>query len=344
MGNKLYNLAGVSTTTSGTGTVSLGDALPGLLTFQGSGAQDGDVVSYSILDGDNTEVGVGTFTLSGTTLSRDTVRNSTNSNNKIDLTGSAKVYVTILAEDISPNSGTEYVDQSGGTGDTYGVLVGDIDGNNTQFTVSRGSYISGRLKVYRNGQLQVQGTTTTGNWVETTPASGTFDFNTAPATGDEIMVVYSIVSISGVVDNSTIRGSGTVADPYYAVPSFGEKIDQSNVVGMTYGLLSGSINGVNKVYTVSNGSYLTGRLKVYRNGSMQIQGTTVSGDWSETLPNSGTFTFATAPMTGDLLTAIYGISVLNGIADGKTIIGAGTLADPYYVSPTFKVYMNTNFA
>ena len=82
-----------------------------------------------------------------------------------------------------------YIDQSGGTSDTYGALSGTINGANTTFTVSESEYATGTLKVYLNGQLQIQGTSE--DWDETTPGSGTFDFNTAPESGDEVTVEYS---------------------------------------------------------------------------------------------------------------------------------------------------------
>lgn len=80
------------------------------------------------------------------------------------------------------------VDQSGGTSDTYGVLAGTINGSNTTFTTST-PYETGTLKVYLNGQLLTQGSAE--DWVETTPGSGTFDFNTAPESGDEITAYYA---------------------------------------------------------------------------------------------------------------------------------------------------------
>lgn len=86
-----------------------------------------------------------------------------------------------------------FVDQSGGTGDTHGALSGDVNGANTTYTVSKGEYISGTLKVYLNGQLQIQGSSE--DWVENTPASGTFDFNTAPQTGDQITAVYQVSGV-----------------------------------------------------------------------------------------------------------------------------------------------------
>jgi hypothetical protein len=96
---KLYNLAGMSTPTTGTGTITLGFALDGLLTFADAGVQDGDVITYAINDGDNSEMGIGTYTASGTTLARTTIYKSTNGGSAISLSGSAQVFITAAAED-----------------------------------------------------------------------------------------------------------------------------------------------------------------------------------------------------------------------------------------------------
>lgn len=95
---KLYNLARMTTATAGTGTITLGAAVSGYLTFALAGVSDADVVDYAIKDGANSEIGTGTYTASGTTLTR-TVLKSTNSNNAISLSGTAEVF-------ISPNSAT----------------------------------------------------------------------------------------------------------------------------------------------------------------------------------------------------------------------------------------------
>jgi hypothetical protein len=97
---KLYNLARMTTVTTGTGTIVLGSPVNGFLSFSGAGVQDGDVVSYGISDGANAEVGIGTYTASGTTLAR-TVSTSTNSNNAISLSGGAQVFITARAEDLT---------------------------------------------------------------------------------------------------------------------------------------------------------------------------------------------------------------------------------------------------
>lgn len=96
-------------------------------------------------------------------------------------------------------------DSTGGTSDTYGVLAGAVNGVNTTYTVSAGVYVSGSLAVYKNGVRLIQGSSE--DWVETTPASGTFDFNNAPLSGDVIDVEYvesENTSSSLVVEKTTI--------------------------------------------------------------------------------------------------------------------------------------------
>ena len=100
----LVNRAKMSTSTTGTGTITLGSAEDGYQTFAGAGVANADVVRYIIEDGSNFEIGTGTYTSSGTTLSR-TVSESSNSNNAINLSGSATVFVGATAQDLSPLGG-----------------------------------------------------------------------------------------------------------------------------------------------------------------------------------------------------------------------------------------------
>jgi hypothetical protein len=115
--SKLYNLARMTTATTGTGTITLGSAVSGFLSFSGAGVADGDVVSYGIKDGANSEVGTGTYTASGTALTR-TVTKSTNSNAAISLSGLAEVYITLRAEDVVTSAAdkTAISNVSGSTG------------------------------------------------------------------------------------------------------------------------------------------------------------------------------------------------------------------------------------
>lgn len=112
-------------------------------------------------------------------------------------------WVTISGvEGIGTSGGAKvYVDQSGGASDTYGVLSGDIDGENTEYTVSQSEYDSGSLTVYLNGQLLIQGSSE--DWTETIPTSGTFSFTTAPEVSDEITAIYTVTT-SGIMSTDSI--------------------------------------------------------------------------------------------------------------------------------------------
>lgn len=60
------------TATTGTGAITLGDNVSRFISV-GDAFSDGDELHYTIEDGNNRESGIGTYTASGTTLSRDTV-------------------------------------------------------------------------------------------------------------------------------------------------------------------------------------------------------------------------------------------------------------------------------
>jgi hypothetical protein len=85
------------TTTSGTGTVTLNGAVPGFQDFDNIG--NGNTTYYTIVDGNNWEVGIGTYSTAGTgTLSRDTVYESSTGSH-IALSGNpANVFVTYPSE------------------------------------------------------------------------------------------------------------------------------------------------------------------------------------------------------------------------------------------------------
>jgi hypothetical protein len=88
-----------TTTTTGTGSVTLGGAVLGYQSFAVVG--NGNTTFYTIADqgGANWEVGIGTYTSSGTTLSRDTVLASSNSGSLVSFTAGTKtVFVTYPAE------------------------------------------------------------------------------------------------------------------------------------------------------------------------------------------------------------------------------------------------------
>ena len=88
-----------TTTTTGTGAVTLGGAASGFQSFSVIG--DGNTTHYAIVDSaaGDFEIGLGTYTASGTLLSRDTVFESSNSGSAVSFSaGSKDVFVTYPAE------------------------------------------------------------------------------------------------------------------------------------------------------------------------------------------------------------------------------------------------------
>ena len=98
----LVNRAKMTTSTTGTGTITLGSALDGFQTFTGAGVTNGQTVQYCIEDAANFEIGTGVYTTSGTTLTRS-VSESSNSDNAISLSGAAIVFITAVAADLTSN-------------------------------------------------------------------------------------------------------------------------------------------------------------------------------------------------------------------------------------------------
>jgi len=126
----LGNRAKMSTSTTGTGTITLGSALSGYQTFAQAGITNGQTVRYTIEDGTNFEIGSGVFTSSGTTLTRS-VTESSNSDNAITLSGSAEVFITASAADIFVNDGATSLTTTGvGTFASLDIS-GDVDVDGT---------------------------------------------------------------------------------------------------------------------------------------------------------------------------------------------------------------------
>ena len=88
-----------STTTTGTGTITLAGAATDYQSFAAIG--DGNTTYYTIQLGtsDEWEVGLGTYTASGTTLSRDTVLSSSNAGSLVNFSAGEKdVFVVYPAD------------------------------------------------------------------------------------------------------------------------------------------------------------------------------------------------------------------------------------------------------
>ena len=140
------------TTTTGTGTITLAGAVTGFQAFSVIG--DGNSTYYTITAGTDFEVGIGTYTLSGTTLSRTTILESSNAGSAVNFgVGSKDVFVTYPAErsvmavggGVTSDTGAVYINKATMCQDTVlntsenGLVVGPLTiSGGVTFTVSGG--------------------------------------------------------------------------------------------------------------------------------------------------------------------------------------------------------------
>jgi hypothetical protein len=141
-----------TTTTTGTGTITLAGAVSGFQAFSVIG--DGNSTYYTIAGGSEWEVGVGTYTSSGTTLSRDVILESSNAGSAVNFSAGVKdVFVTYPAErsvmavgsGVTSDTGTIYINKTTMTQDTTlnsgenGLVVGPLTiAGGVSFTVAGG--------------------------------------------------------------------------------------------------------------------------------------------------------------------------------------------------------------
>lgn len=123
--------------TPGTGVVTLGSAFTGHRSFADAGVGNATEVAYTIEDGVNWEVGKGTYSSTGPTLTRTTIYCSSNSNAAINASSAAVVFIPFTAEDISTgaagSSGQIQYNNSGALGGMSGTAW---DNTNRSLTIT----------------------------------------------------------------------------------------------------------------------------------------------------------------------------------------------------------------
>lgn len=113
-----------TTSTTGTSTYTLAGAVGAFDTFAEIG--NGNTTYYACSDGTNFEVGLGTYTASGTTLSRDTIFESSSTKITADVNGAVSASTSVTVDNVQ--SGTLAVGQRvRGTGISGVVTIATVN-------------------------------------------------------------------------------------------------------------------------------------------------------------------------------------------------------------------------
>jgi hypothetical protein len=210
-----------TTTTTGTGTVTLGGAVSGFQSFFNAGLNNGDTTYYCITSGTAWEVGLGTFTTGPNSLARTTILSSSNFNSAITLAGTSNVFC------VYPASKSVYRDSSGNVagynltaGTINSTTIGATSASTGAFTtLSASSTVSGTgFSTYLASPPAIGGTAAAAGSFTTLSASSTVSgtgFSTylasPPAIGGTTAAAGSFTTLSA---SSTLAAGGVPVSGY----------------------------------------------------------------------------------------------------------------------------------
>jgi hypothetical protein len=306
-----------TSSSSGTGSVTLGGAFPGYQTFDAVIAT-GSTVYYTIHnltagDDDEFEVGVGTFT-SPATLSRDTVLSSSaGGTTKVNFTSGVsglEVFITQPAEEaIYLNQATGKVEVGGNGTNTVAFtnVTSDLfTGNASAISAINASNVSsGTLDNARTTASSSNGA----NTIVLRDASGNFTANIITANGSAISAINASNISSGTIDNARTTAASANGASTIVQRDSGGNFAAATITAAVIGDLSGgsNINASN----IASGTIANARTTAATaNGASTIVLRGASGEFA-----AGAITGASFSGNGSAITAINASAITTGTLD-----------------------------
>ncbi len=324
----------VTSTTTGTGTFTLGAAVAGYQDFSSIG--DGNTTYYTITNGTDWEVGIGTYATSGTTLARTQVLSSSNSNALVNWSaGTKNVFVpqpAINTQGTAP------------TGDDSSIGTNQVAFNNFQKNLQ--ASVNGGVAFNNNG---VAGIVSTYSLVYTIAAAysggvlapnGDIHFIPAQANRGQkvsstgVVSTYSLVYTAGFYNGGVLAPNGDIHFVPQSAPR-GQKLNSSGIVS-TYSLVytsssaySGGIlapngdihfipRGANRGQKISTAGVVSTYSLVYTTTSAYVGGVLA--------PNGDIYFVPTSAAVGQKISAAGVVSTYSLIYTASTAYFGGVLA------------------
>jgi hypothetical protein len=265
-------------------TLTLGSAEAGYQAVPSS--LDGETIRYVIEEGNTWEIGTGTYTHSGTTLTRS-VTSSSNSNNAIAVTTNSKVFIAPVVDDL------QFVQVYSSTSDlpsassNHGRIT-HVHGEGAMYFAHGGNWIK-----LQNSTSDSGGTLEPVKETEFTATANQTTFTVTYAVGN--IAVFLNGSKLGATDFTATNGTSVVLAAGATANDLVEVVEYGAPFASPY---SSSIHTATANQTSLTVAYTVGKVAVYVNGVKYLVGTDV------TATNGTSLTFTSALSAGDKIEVV----------------------------------------
>lgn len=306
------------TTTTGTGTISLGGAQTNFVAFS-SALSDGDTTYYAIVDNNNVdyEVGLGTYASSGNTLARTTVLDSSNSGSAVDFgAGQKDVFITYPADK------SVVLDASGNIASVT-ITSADINGGTIDGSIIGGTTAAAGTFTTANATT-VNATTVDATNLEVTnlkAKDGTSAGSIADSTGVVTLAssVLTTTDINGGTADNVVIGAATPAAGTFTTAN-ATTVDTTNIevtnLKAKDGTAAGSIADSTGVVTIASAVLTTADINGGSADNVTIGGSTAA---------VGTFTTANATTVDTTNIEVTNIKAKDGTSAGSIADSTGVV-------------------